>query len=144
MLGSPEKNGSSAEPTELDLNTILNDATGFAERRRRLSDVSWFVRCLAEPIARSVNRDDEVSARFLEGGFRAQPLLDETAIPACMLYVDLNSIRAGVSATTESRDFTSVKAREVSRFDVALTDLLFHQLVIFGFGFNGIIKFLGL
>jgi len=103
--------GSPAEPTEFELNAIRNDTSGLREKRRRLKDISWFMRCLAEPIARRGNKDDNVSGRFWEGRFRAQLLLDETAITACMAYVDLNPIRAGIAETPETSDFTSVKDR---------------------------------
>jgi len=102
---------SAAEPTEFDLNMIRNDTAGLAEKRRRLSDVSWFMRCLVEPIARRGNKEDEVTGRFWEGRFKAQLLLDETALAACLAYVDLNPIRAGIAATPETSDFTSVKER---------------------------------
>ncbi|RLS32413.1 MAG: hypothetical protein DWH78_12835 [Planctomycetota bacterium] len=105
------ENGTPAEPTEFELNAIRNDTSGLKEKRRRLKDISWFMRCLAEPIARRGNKDDQVSGRFWEGRFRAQILLDETAIAACMAYVDLNPIRAGIAATPETSDFTSVKER---------------------------------
>ncbi len=105
------ENGTPAEPTEFDLNAIRNDTSGLKEKRRRLKDISWFMRCLAEPIARRGNKDDQVSGRFWEGRFRAQILLDETAIAACIAYVDLNPVRAGIAATPETSDFTSVKER---------------------------------
>jgi hypothetical protein len=108
-----------ADPTEFDLNAIRNDTSGLKEKRRRLKDISWFMRCLAEPIARRGNKDDCVSGRFWEGRFRAQILLDETAIAACMAYVDLNPIRAGIAATPETSDFTSAKARIEDRATAA-------------------------
>ena len=43
--------GSPAEPTRPELDLIRNQPKVLAERRRRLSDVSWYMRCLAENIA---------------------------------------------------------------------------------------------
>jgi REP element-mobilizing transposase RayT len=122
--------GTPAEPTEFELNAIRNDTNGLKEKRRRLKDISWFMRCLAEPIARRGNKDDQVSGRFWEGRFRAQILLDETAIAACMAYVDLNPIRAGIAATPETSDFTSVKERIEDR---AVANAAFS---VFGFQFS--------
>ena len=35
-----------------------------AQLRRRMSDLSWFMRCLNEPIARRANAEDAVTGRF--------------------------------------------------------------------------------
>ena len=110
-----KKDKSPEEPTEFELNQIRNDASGMKEKRKRLSNVSWFMKCLAEPIARLGNKEEKVTGHFWEWRFKAQPLLDQTAIAACMVYVDLNPIRAGIAKTPETSDFTSVKERVADR-----------------------------
>jgi len=43
---------------------IVNQPEVLAERRRRLSDVSWWMRCVAENIARRANREDDCTGHF--------------------------------------------------------------------------------
>ncbi len=115
MLCPARKNedGSPAEPTDFELNSVRNDRKGLNDKRARLSSISWFMRFLSERIAKEANKHDQCSGRFWEGRFKSQVLLDDVAILACLQYVDLNPVRATIAATPESSDFTSVQDRIV-------------------------------
>lgn len=94
-----------AEHDKEQLDTLINTW------RVRLSCLSHFMASLNYVIALRANKEDGCTGRFWEGRFKSQALKDETALLACMAYVDLNPIRAGVAPDLVSSDFTSIQDR---------------------------------
>lgn len=113
MLCPTRKNadGSAKEPTPAEIRSISADPDELREIRWRLSDISWWMRLLCQHIGQRANRETGESGRFWESRFRAVRLLDESALLACIAYVDLNPIRAQLAETIETSDFTSAKQR---------------------------------
>ncbi len=106
-----DADGRALEPTEDQISTWLADKETLSLWRERLGDLSWVMRSLNEPLARRANKEDNCKGRFWEGRFKSQLLCDAGAVMACMAYVDLNPVRAGLADTPETSEFTSVRER---------------------------------
>ena len=99
---------SGGELTQAELLTL---AETIGVYRKRLFDISWFMRELNEVIGRKANTEDKCTGHFWEGRFKSQALLDEHALAACLVYVDLNPIRAKMADTPEVSHHTSIRRR---------------------------------
>ncbi|RPJ12853.1 MAG: transposase [Deltaproteobacteria bacterium] len=108
-------------PDDQQISALALCSDRIAVLRIRLSSVSWFMGRLNEFIARAANKEDNVKGRFWESRFKCLKLLDHAAIAACMVYVDLNPIRAGLSATPEDSNFTSIQLRIRAWYNETMT-----------------------
>ena len=86
--------------------------------RSRLADISWFMRCLNQPIARQANLEDQCTGKFWESRFTSQALKTEEALLSAMAYVDLNPVRAGIAETPEQSEYTSIRERVTPAFNL--------------------------
>jgi REP element-mobilizing transposase RayT len=101
--------------TQAQLDTVLDIVDVY---RKRLTSLSWFMKCLNEPIARQANLEDKCTGHFWESRFKSQVLLTEEALLSCMAYVDLNPVRADMAKTPEESDYTSIKERLKPQLDI--------------------------
>ena len=107
----PRSKKKQALPIEVQIKALLASPARIAELRKRLCSLSWFMGRLNEFIARMANTEDKVKGRFWESRFKCQVLLDDISTITCMVYADLNIIRAGLAAMPEDSDFTSIQER---------------------------------
>ena len=91
--------------------TLLADPARLSEIRKRLGDLSWYMRCLNEYIARRANQEEDCTGRFWDGRFDSRSLPDIQAAHACMVYNDLNPLRAGMVARVDAPQQTSLRRR---------------------------------
>ena len=89
----------------------LKDARWVATARERLQSLSWFMKCLKEPLSRLANREEQTRGAFFEGRFKSVAILDEESLLATCAYIDLNPVAAGIAEVPEASAHTSIKQR---------------------------------
>ena len=78
---------------------------------QRLQSLSWFMKCLKEPLSRLANRQDKARGAFFEGRFKSVAILDDESLLATCAYIDLNPVAAGIVEVPEASPHTSITTR---------------------------------
>jgi hypothetical protein len=89
----------------------LADVPFVNKARKRLTNLGWFMKCLKEPLARIANREDKCQGAFWQGRYKSIAVLDEEALLATCIYIDLNPLAAGISQEPDKSDHTSIRTR---------------------------------
>jgi hypothetical protein len=108
-LSHPSGSGPVDDGTAID--RVATDEQRVEALRKRLSNISWFMKLLKERIARDANREDGCRGHFWEARFKSIRVLGASALLATLIYVDLNVIRSAQAMTPEGSDYTSVQER---------------------------------
>ena len=124
--GVPEAN-----PCEFKVNAMAQNATKVATWRTRLSDISWYMKLVSQRFAKLCNAEDGITGTFWEARFKGKLLLDESALLACSVYVDLNRIKAELASSLETSDYTSVQRRiQATVIQFSMRKILSEQVTI--------------
>ncbi len=110
----PQRDASGRQIIEVDewMRELLStDSKWVRERRSRLCSMSWLMRLVKQKIAIRMNRDDDVTGHFWDERFLSIALLDQRAIMACMVYVDLNPFRARECTVPEQGLYIGLQVR---------------------------------
>ena len=96
---------------------LLRDWTPDKWKRfhKRLFDLSELMRNVQAAFARWYNKTYDRQGRFWADRFKSTVLADEEALLDCMLYVDLNPVRAGLVERPEEYTGSSAYLREIGK-----------------------------
>ncbi len=112
--------GTADEPTPAEVRAERQRPGRVEELRERLSNPSWLIRQLAQYMGIRCNAEDGITGHFWESRFAMRRLLDDAALLACLAYVDLNPIRAGIVGSLEGYQQVSIGERLRSLDDQAV------------------------
>ena len=105
------KKGESIEPTKEEIKKFISDKKQVAKYREKLKDPSCYMQELNQSIARRANKEDNMTGRFWQGRFKSINLAEPGALLKCIMYVELNPVRANMVESPELSEFTSCYKR---------------------------------
>ena len=106
-----DQKGQVFPPTQEWARGRLREGTAAATARERLASLSWFMKCLKEPLSRLANRSDGTRGTFFEGRFRTVAILDDKALLATCASIDLIPVAEGLALVPRAGSHTSIKRR---------------------------------
>ncbi|BAM04716.1 hypothetical protein [Phycisphaera mikurensis] len=96
-----------------DVAALAGDAEFVASTRRKLMNLSQFMKDLKQHVAVVANKLDGAKGPFWAGRFKSKPITDQERgqLVKTMVYVDLNPLAARLCITPEAGRFTSLEGR---------------------------------
>jgi hypothetical protein len=108
----PPRNGK-YQRMEVDdgyLQMLAEDADWVEATRSKLTSLSQYMKELKQRLAQWANRQDCATGPFWAGRFMVKAVKDEAQLLTTMTYIDLNQFAAGMCATPEEGQYTSLQA----------------------------------
>ena len=100
--------------TQEEYDKAMDDIEFF---RERLQSISWLMQKINQPTAKEINAEEGVrDCSFWEGRFFSRGLYTLAQVLVCMIYVALNSYRAGLASKPEASEYTGFYERLKGRF----------------------------
>ncbi|QDT62731.1 hypothetical protein SV7mr_52820 [Stieleria bergensis] len=96
LSGQPDKDGNFKQPSEQAIEMLMANKEKLEKCRAELSDCSHLMKQLNQYLAQRANYEDGRRGSFWAGRYGSTRLVDDAALLACTVYIDLNRIRAGL------------------------------------------------
>ncbi len=111
-----DKKGLPIPPSRDEIKKFIKNSEEIEAVRAKLRDLSYYMKELNQTIAKKINKEDETMGRFWQGRFNSIYLPEEGAVLKCMMYVDLNEVRALIAKSPECSKFSSCYRRIKAEF----------------------------
>jgi hypothetical protein len=89
----------------------LKDAKWVATARARLQSLSWFMKCLKEPLSRLANHQDQTRGAFFEGRFKREGMVEGFSLGNYLLLVDHTARLFRLGKAVVSREVAEILDR---------------------------------
>lgn len=113
MICPKRKNklGEPKEPKEEEIISILQNQNLMLEIRSRLSDPSWWMRLILQPLAARANIEENLTGGFWQGRYQSLVLLDDASAIAASVFTEIASIRDELRKSLRDSIYSSLRDR---------------------------------